>query len=166
MSTVGLRLGLAAFALLMLAGAGWKCHLEGRRSGAAEVRAQWEAQAIAIERVAHERASENQRVITKVVTRFVEKAAQERVIVRDQIREVENYVPSTLPVLPGDFRVFHDAAATGLPLPGADDPGRAGAATVKSETVAVTVAENYAGCREDRRRLEALQEIVAKIYIR
>jgi hypothetical protein len=53
-------------------------------------------------------------VITKTVTKFVEKAAQERVVYRDIIREVPNYVLANLPILPGSFRVLH--AAAGSPL--------------------------------------------------
>ncbi len=102
----------------------------------------------------------NQTVITKVVTRVVQKAVEERVVYRDLIKEVEKHVPSTLPA---DFRVYHDAAAAGVPVPEAGDSARADAAPVRPEDLAVTVAENYAGCRDDRRRFEALQELVREV---
>ncbi len=59
--------------------------------------------------------------------------------------------------------MFHHAAAHGVPIPEAEDPARGNAALVAASGHAVTVAENYAGCREDRGRLEALQAVVLQI---
>jgi hypothetical protein len=100
------------------------------------------------------------KVVTKIVTKFVEKAAQERVVYRDIIREVPKYVPSDLPMLPGGFRVLHDAAATGRALPEDGDSSRVDAAAVSPQDVAGTVTDNYASCRADQERLRALQEVI------
>jgi hypothetical protein len=63
-------------------------------------------------------------------------------------------------MLPADFRVLHDAAATGSALPKADDPARIAAATVSPQDVAGTITDNYANCRADQERLRALQEVI------
>ncbi len=68
-----------------------------------------------------------------------------------------------MPLLSGDFRVLHDSAASGVPSSEAGDPARVNAAPVSASDLAVTVVENYAGCREDRGRLEGLQEIVKNL---
>ena len=58
------------------------------------------------------------------------------------MRKVPRYVPNDLPVLPASVRLLHDAA------------------DVSVATLAATVAENYAGCREDGERLAGLQRVV------
>lgn len=95
--------------------------------------------------------------VSKAGTQFAEKAAKDRVITQVIIKEVDRYVPNSLPMLPGDFRLYHDAAAAGTQV---DDSRRADAAPVSPRTVAATVAENYANSRYDQSRLEALQQIV------
>lgn len=155
----------ALIAALFLAGVEWKVYSMGKRSGIEQVQAKWEAQIRASEKQAAEQAAAQQKVITKTVTKFVEKAAQERIVYRDIIREVENYVPNTLPMLPGDFRVLHDAAAAGVTPPEAGDPVRADAAPVAPSVVAETLADNYAACRYDQERLGALQQIVESIIV-
>jgi hypothetical protein len=102
----------------------------------------------------------SQHKINQTATKFAEKAAKDRVVTQTIIREVEKYVPSTAPVLSGDFRVFHDAAAAGQEI---DDTKRANAAPVKAQTVAATVADNYSACLYDQQRLTALQDIVRTI---
>ena len=93
---------------------------------------------------------------------MVASAAKERVIYRDIIKEIPHYVPIDLPVLPGSFRVLHDAAARGSELPEDGDSSGIDAATVSAETLAETVVENYRACREDRARLEGLQAVVGR----
>lgn len=82
---------------------------------------------------------------------------------REIEREVPNYVPSDLPLLSGSFRVLHDAAATGSPLPEGGGARGVDGAPVTPEAVAATVADNYARCRYDQIRLSALQKIVETI---
>ncbi len=76
------------------------------------------------------------------------------------MKEVPVYVSTDLPVLPAGMRVLHDAAATGRALSETPDSGGADAAPVTPQDLARTVAENYASCREDQGRLEALQGII------
>lgn len=160
MTPLALRATLAAAVLVIVTGLTWLSYVKVKSIGAAEERVVWQAKLDAIERAAQERAKQNQQVITKTITKFVTKAAEDRVVYRDQIKEVEKYVPSTLPLLPADFRVYHDAAAAGVPIPAAGDTARADAAPVAPTTVAATIADNYAACRYDQERLEALQAIV------
>lgn len=142
--------------------AAW-CYRQGHAAGVAEATLKYRTEQAQIDNATRERAESAQRTVTKTITRFVEKAAQERVVYRDIIKEIPSYVPSDLPVLSGDFRVLHDAAARGSALPEPGDPSRADAATVKPQDLAVTVTDNYASCRFDQERLRALQEVVRGI---
>jgi hypothetical protein len=91
----------------------------------------------------------------KVLIRYLPAKAKQEVITETIIKEVDRYVPSTAPVLSGGFRVFHDAAAEGVPLPGT--PAGIDAPAVTAKEVAGTVAKNYGDCRADQLRLEELQ---------
>ncbi len=153
----------AALALMLavgVAGLEWKVWHSGKCAGMAEVQQKWDRQVAATEQAVREETAVHQQVITKTVTKFVEKAAQEKVVYRDIIREVPNYVPSDLPVLPGSFRVLHDAAATGSALPEGGGAGGVDAGAVSPENVAVILTENYSACRLDKERLRLLQEVV------
>ena len=164
--TFGLRGAIALLLAILLAGAGWKLYLTGKKAGMAEVQQRWDRQVAEAEQAVRTEEERQQKVITKTVTKFVERAAQERVVYRDIIREVPKYVPSDLPMLPADFRVLHDAAATGSALPKADDPARIAAATVSPQDIATTVADNDADCRYDQARLKSLQDLLHNLNAR
>lgn len=125
--------------------------------GAKDVRSEWQAEQLQAERQAEQNRLLRQAAINQPAKRFAEKAAKDRIITQTIIKEVDRYVPNSLPMLPGDFRLYHDAAAAGTPI---DDSRRADAAAVAPRAVAVTVAENYASSNYDKQRLEALQQIV------
>jgi len=133
-----------------------------RRSGMDEVRREYERANAAIETVVHQQAEAQQKIVTRYLTRYVERAAEERVVYRDILKEVPVYVPSDLPVLPATVRVLHDAAATGRALPETGNPPSPDAAPVTPQDLARTVVENYASCREDQGRLEALQGVLRR----
>jgi hypothetical protein len=158
----GMKGAMALVLVIVLAGLEWKVYLAGKHAGMAEVQQKWDRQMAAAEQAVRAEEESRHKVIVKTVTKFVEKAAQERVVYRDIIREVAKYVPSDLPMLPGSFRVLHDAAATGSPLPEAGDSGGVDGAAVSPENVAKTIASNYASCREDQLKLSSLQEIIMK----
>ena len=145
--------------LLMMAGA-WKFYVEGLKAGRAEVRVEWDAERRTALASQLSSIQSQQQVVNRTMTKYVAKAAQERMVYRDLVREVEHYVPSDLVVLPGGFRVLHDAAATGSALPDAADTGGADAAAVRPEDLADTLIVNYEECRGDRARLRALQEVL------
>ena len=143
-------------------GAAW-CYRQGHAAGVAKATLTHRTEQAQIDNAARAQAESAQRVITKTVTKFVQQAAQDRVLYRDIIKEVPIYVPSDLPVLSGSFRVLHDAAASGRALPEAGDSSRTDAASVTAQELAVTLVDNYAACREDRGRLEALQRVMRGI---
>ena len=143
-------------------GAGW-CYRQGHAAGVAEATLTYRTEQSQIDNATRAQAESAQRTITKTVTKFVQQAAQDRVLYRDIIKEVPIYVPSDLPVLSGSFRVLHDAAASGRALPEAGDSSRTDAASVTAQELAVTLVDNYAACREDQERLRALQEVVREM---
>ena len=138
----------------------------GRAAGRAEVQAKWAQQTQAAQRQIKEQTEAGQSIINHTLTHYVTQTAAARVVYRDIIREVPRYVPNDLPVLPASVRLLHDAAARGSELPDLGDTGGTDAATVSVETLAATVAENYAGCREDRERLVGLQRVVGGVLRR
>lgn len=148
-----LRLVIAAVLAVLLAGSHWKAYVMGKDV----VRAEWSADKLAAEIQAENNRMLAQANVNKAGKAFAEKAAKSRVIVQTKIVEVEKYVPSTLPLLPGDFRLFHDAAAAGEEI---DDSRRIASAPVAPSHVARTVAENYASANYDKQRLEAIQQII------
>lgn len=159
-----MRLSTKLLLLLALCAAlgvgGWQAFESIKRIGMEEARRECERANAAIETVVHQQAEAQQKVVTRYLTRYVERAAEERIVYRDIVKEVPVYVPSDLPVLPAAVRVLHDAAATGRALPEDRDTALADAAPVTPQDLTRTVAENYASCREDQLRLEALQGVL------
>lgn len=147
-----MNLKLAA-GVLLIAGV----FISGMKVGHDRVMKDWNAEKLQAEQQAEANRLLRQAAVNKTGKEFAEKAAQTRVITQVVIKEVDKYVPNSLPVLPGDFRLYHDAAAAGTEI---DDTRRADAAPVAPRAVAVTVAENYAGSNYDKQRLAALQQIV------
>lgn len=91
-------------------------------------------------------------------------APKERIVTREVLRYVEVTPPDRRVVLPGTWRVRHDAAAAGaLPEspatgPLADGTGGTPEADPVPDNVALeTVADNYRACRENTAKLEAWQ---------
>ena len=160
--TIFSRFIFACLALVLFVGAEWALYVKARNVGRHEVRALWDAQVKAAELKVLQEEKRQQKAATKITTQVVASAAKERVIYRDIIKEIPNYAPNDLPVLPGSFRVLHDAAASGSELPEDGDSAGIDAATVSVETLAETVVENYRVCREDRARLEGLQGVVGR----
>lgn len=95
--------------------------------------------------------------INKIDKVSVAKTEKQTVIDRKIQDKVETNVPSTLPLLPGSFRVQHDAAATGEEI---DDSSAADAAPVAPRSVAGTITHNYKSARGDKERLEEIQAII------
>lgn len=98
-----------------------------------------------------------QHKINQIDRTFVAKTEKQAKVDRTISDKVEQNVPSTLPLLPGSFRVQHDAAATGEEI---DDSRTADAAPVAPRTVASTITRNYKSARSDKERLAELQEVV------
>lgn len=150
---IWVKAAIAAAIIAALAGLGWFIHDSIYDRGYNTAKAEYE-QAAEATRIAH------QEEIDGLAKSFALKAAKQRVITQTIIKEVDKYVPNTLPLLPAGFRVLHDAAAAGkAPV----DPAGTDVAPVAPSTVAAAVATNYANCRYDQERLEALQAIVRTI---
>ena len=160
--TISSRFIFACLVLVLLLVAEWALYSKARNAGRHDVQALWDAQVKAAELQVLQEQKRQQKAATTIAMNVVTSAAKERVIYRDIIKEIPHYVPTDLPVLPGSFRVLHDAAARGSELPEAGDSAGIDAATVSVETLAETVVENYRSCREDRARLEGLQGVVRR----
>jgi len=147
-----LRLAVAAVISIVLAGAGWKCYVMGKQA----VQREWDAERAAQAIAAAEAAKKAQQTADTVAEKVAQSARQDRVVYRTIYKEsarVANDCPAS-----ADFRLLHDAAATAsVPDSG---PARTDAAAVPAQVVAETVIENYEGCRDNARRLEALQDII------
>jgi hypothetical protein len=127
--------------------------------GADRIQAKWDAEKAALAEAALKQERKDQAVADAVGAKVAAAAVKERVVYKTLIKEIPKYVESDCD-LSGGFRVFHDAAANAT----VPDPSATGAdaAPVKAQDVAATVAENYESCRDNERRLEALQEIIKK----
>ena len=103
--------------------------------------------------------AERQTVVTeKVVIKYVDRIK----IVEKRSQEIKNAIPNFVknddnPMLPGGFRVWHDAASQNE-IP---DPTRvADAPIVAAGIVAETVGRNYGAFYKNKEQLDALQQWV------
>lgn len=152
-------IALALVALLALAG--WKVHSYGSaryKAGQASVQVKWDAaNAKAQAEIAKLREAAS-RVTVRTETVYVDRVRTIREKGNEIVRNVPVYVPAGSPDLPAGFRVLHDAAAANQSLPAS--PGITDAAPASAQTVAATVAGNYAIAAENAARLTGLQDWV------
>lgn len=125
--------------------------------GADHVQAKWDAEKAALAQEAVKRERKDQSVADAVGAKVVAEATKERVVYKTLIKEIPKYVESDCSLSAG-FRVLHDAAATGT-MPDTSSTGT-DAAPVSAKDVAEVTVENYEACRDNERRLGALQEII------
>lgn len=129
----------------------------GHHYGAQGVQAEWDKEKLAAEMQAENNRLLRQSAINKIDTAGAAKAKKQAATDQSILAKVETNVPNTLPMLPGSFRVQHDAAATGKE---ADDSEPLDAAPVSPRAVATSISKNYASARSDKANLEELQAIV------
>jgi hypothetical protein len=148
-----LRAALAATILTAILGICWWVHHTIWKSGynAAMVEVAVKSEALRVLQ---------QEGIDSVSSTFVSKAAKQRAVAQSNTEKVAQYVPPTDCPLSAGFRLLYDANATGKEV---DDSGRATATAVTAQDVARTTGQNFAICRYDQDRLEALQAIVKTI---
>ena len=147
---VSIRLFVIAVAAATLALASY--HL-----GASRVQTKWDAEKSRVAIATAKTEVAQAQVTTRVVTQYVDRVKTVRERGQTIVNEVPIYVPSDSACdLPAGFRLLHDAAAGELPVPA----GTADAASVSAQTVAATVAENYATHHATAGQLEALQQWV------
>jgi hypothetical protein len=81
-----------------------------------------------------------------------------QVITKEVIRYEFLTPPGDRCVLPGTWRLLHDAAATGAPAPAEAGPMATGAADPVADAAALrTVTDNYAACRDSIEKVKAWQ---------
>ena len=148
------------YGLLLIVALAIGIEVHGQHKGAARIQKQWDADIAKAEAQAETLRLMRQASIDKAYAKHVEKVAKAQVITRTIIKEVDRYVPNTLPMLPGDFRLYFNSAVTGEAI---DDSKRATSAPVNPQDVARNAAENFAACRYDQGRLEILQSIVKSL---
>lgn len=126
----------------------------GRHHGSQSVQADWDSEKAAQAIANAEAATKQAEATVKVVTEYVDRVKVVHEKAKTIIKEIPVYVPSDTCLLPGGFRVLHDAAAANT-LP--DPAGIANAPAADAQAVATTVAGNYATCHEIREQLIGLQ---------
>lgn len=161
MSIDPIRTAIVIALLGVLAFLGWRIHAYGEAryaAGQANVQAKWDK---SVERGRKE--VERLRTAAAKVTVRTEIQYIDRVkVIKEKgdaiVREIPVFVPAGSGQLGGGFRLLHDAAANGGPVP--DAAGIAHAAPVPAQDVAATVLVNYPGAHETAARLTALQDWV------
>ncbi|NPU91404.1 MAG: hypothetical protein HPY82_05765 [Gammaproteobacteria bacterium] len=145
--------------VVAIAGAPYAIFSWGHYQGAKQEAGRWEAEKAEHTRQLAESRAQNAENVPKVITEYVDRVQLVREKAKTIVKEVPIYVPSDAACdLPGGFRVFHDATASG----DVPDPARiADAAPVEVEAVAATVAENYSTCHEISAQLISLQKSIA-----
>lgn len=148
---IAIRLALVGLIALILTAGSY-------RFGASHVQAQWDAERDRIATAKAKTETAQAETTTRVVTQYVDRVQTVRERGKTIVQKVPVYVPSDSTCdLPAGFRVLHDAAAAGE-LP--DPAGGADAASVPAQTVAATVADNYATYHATVEQLGALQQWV------
>jgi hypothetical protein len=132
----------------------------GYVQGAAHVTKQWNEakakQAAAVAKVETKQAE----ATVKVVTQYVDRVQVVRERGKTITQQVTKYVPLSAPALPYGFRLLHDAAASGVPLP--DAAASLDGPSVSAQDVASTVSDNYASCRAEYEKLTSLQDWISE----
>ena len=143
-----ISLGLVALALFL---AGWFSHGWHAGSKTADDRiAAAEAKAV--------RQSEQHAVTDHVVTEYVDRIIYVKGKTNEVVKEIPVYIPADS-MLPGGFRLLHDAAVrSDFP----ESARSADASPVNTQDVARTVTENYGACNEFREQLVSLQDWVRR----
>lgn len=161
MSIDPIRAAIVIALLAVLAFIGWRIHAYGEAryaAGQANVQAKWDK-----DKARQQKELERLRTAAAKVTVRTEIQYIDRVkVVKEKgdaiVREIPVFVPAGSGELGGGFRLLHDAAADGGPVP--DAAGIAHAAPVPAQDLAATVLVNYTAAHETAARLTALQDWV------
>lgn len=122
---------------------------------ASEVQGLWDAASMAQAQADREAEGKQAQATLITVTEYVDRVQTIRVKGDTIVQKVPVYIPSDSPLLPGGWRLLHDAAAAGeLPPP----PGSVEAEAVDPRTAAETVFANYGACHVDHAGYQSLWE--------
>lgn len=156
-----IRALIFAAVLGLLALAGWRIHAYGAEryaAGQAKVRAEWDASIERGRKEVERLRAEASKVTVRTEVQYIDRVR----VVKEKgdaiVREIPVFVPAGSGELGGGFRLLHDAAAQGRPVP--DAAGIAHAAAVPAQDLAATVIVNYTTAHEVAERLTALQDWV------
>jgi hypothetical protein len=145
-----IRAGLVAVFLTVLIGIGWG--LKGALNERQVLRQQ-----VASQQESLKLATRHQQVTSKVITKYVQAKSAIKETTKYVTVEIEKRIPADACVLPPDWGLLHNNAATGdLSVP--PPTGGADAAPVASKEALGTITENYGAARENAAQLEALQQ--------
>lgn len=149
-----LKLIAALVVATLTAGAGWALYEKGKEV----VYAEWDAEKAATQIEASKKAVSDWNAANAVAQKVAAASVQDRVVYKTITKEIPTYVKVDDCPMSGGFRMLHDAAATGS-LP---DPGASGVngTPVPAQDVATTITDNYEACRDNERRLRALQDVI------
>jgi hypothetical protein len=136
------------------------CLAGGFVLGAAHVTKQWNADKLVAAAALAKAQAAQAAVTTQVVTQYVDRVQVVHDAGKTITQQVTKYVPLSAPALPYGFRLLHDAAANGVPLP--DTAVSLDGPAVAAQDVASTVSDNYAECHVEFEKLKALQDWVTK----
>lgn len=161
MSLDPIRTAILVAILAVLALAGWRIHAYGAdryAAGQAKVRAEWDASIERGRKEVERLRAEAGKVTVRTEVQYIDRVR----VVKEKgdaiVREVPVFVPAGTADIGGGFRLLHDAAAQGGPVP--DAAGIAHAAAVPAQDLAATVIVNYTTAHEVAERLTSLQDWV------
>ncbi len=156
----GLNLTVVKWAVIALAAIGLSLTLytHGRHVAQGEVAAAQRDIALAYAaEIVSQQATADQ-LATALATQRAAQAPQDRIIKQEVIRYVTHTPPADRCLLPGPWRLLHDAAATGQPpAPQAGPLATRTADPIADTTALETIESNYAACRTDQAKLEGWQ---------
>lgn len=149
------RVWLALIVFAVVAFLFWSYGESRYAAGVRDVQGRWDAATTAQAEQNRKAEGEQAKATLITVTEYVDRVQTIRVKGDTIVQKVPVYIPSDSPLLPGGWRLLHDAAAAGdLPPP----PGSIEAAPVDPRAAAETVFANYAACHVDHAGYQSLWE--------
>lgn len=156
---VSWKVWLALIAFAVAAFVFWSYGESRYAAGVRDVQGRWDAATTAQAEQDRKAEGEQAKATLITVTEYVDRVQTIRVKGDTIVQKVPVYIPSDSPLLPGGWRLLHDAAAAGeLPPP----PGSIEAAPVDPRAAAETVFGNYAACFVDHAGYQSLWEWVER----
>ena len=146
-------LPLYVWVILALSVALWVS--DARRQEAQDLADARQATIVAMENAAKDVPEQAQKIVEVEVVKYRDRIQYIKSEAHVIEKQVPIYIPADTPALPGGFRLLHDAAAQGRAI--ADNASGHDAAPVPVETAALTIAENYSSCLQDKERLAFFQ---------